>query len=100
MELEDRIKRFLGYDPKTGIITWIRGGKGRSLGKVAGSIKKTKSGYTYRRIKFEGVEYSAARIAWVIQTGKLPDFIIDHINNNALDVSWNNLRRGDTGYVL
>lgn len=84
------------YDPERGTIHWRVPGHGRRMGIECGCIKSNKH-YRYRAIKFQGVEYTAARIAWTIMTGKVPDFIINPKDGNSINIKWSNLQRGDKG---
>jgi hypothetical protein len=85
----------------SGALTWlerpVRPGKVRAdkcwntrcAGKVAGSVSETTG---YLRIRFDGREYKAHRLAWCLVTGKWPACEIDHINRDRADNRFGNLR--------
>jgi hypothetical protein len=78
---QDKLKSILTYDPDTGIFT--RDSIPIGLGvKVARCI----------RIQICGEKYAAHRLAWLYMTGAWPTDMIDHINGNARDNRWCNLR--------
>ena len=65
--------------PKTGIkTTWLPAGHVDSHG--------------YRKIGFNGYLYKASRLIWLLENGKWPENVIDHINGNKLDDRIENLR--------
>lgn len=90
----DLIRNELDYDPNTGVIKWKRYSRGRRKDLIAGNVR-TVNGYKYRRIHIGKYEITATRVAWFLYTGMLPNFIIDVIDGNALNLKWDNLRRGD-----
>ncbi|CAH7419396.1 putative HNH endonuclease [Vibrio chagasii] len=94
MDLVNRIKSQLSYCPETGQIKWKQSGTGRRNNLIAGN-KRTHNGYTWNRIAFEGKEYTAAQIAWVIMNGEIPAFIINHKDGDSTNDTWSNLQRGD-----
>lgn len=101
------VRELLDYDPETGVLTWRkRDGRhfstrrgwaiwnARYAGMEAGSIRTRRDGYKYRRIGLFNVDVMAHRIAWVCMTGEQPPHEIDHINKDATDCRWSNLRDG------
>ncbi|MBZ9873106.1 HNH endonuclease [Mesorhizobium sp. BR1-1-9] len=89
---DDEILDFIGYDPTTGLLSWVKspGPRRIRIGK-AGNVSR--DGYV--RIGFRFKQFSAHRIAWRIVTGKWPTQEIDHINNNRADNRIENLRLAD-----
>lgn len=88
-----RLLELVNYNPKTGIVTWlldIRGHKRR--GKRAGSEHKMKNSHFRRRLCLDGVEYQEHRVIWFYMTGAWPVAQIDHIDRNACNNKWSNLR--------
>jgi len=93
---------FLEYNPETGVFIWKwrdrkhftsdkewKRGNTRFANTVAGSDdEKTK----YRRIKVNGNDYMAHRLAWLLHYGAWPEDQIDHINNVRDDNRIENLR--------
>lgn len=98
MDLATKMRNQLTYNPETGVLNWKESGSGRRSNLVAGTIKRKKVGdNTHRSVTLDGVAYTAAQVAWTIQTGEFPTFIIDHKDGNPLNDRWDNLRRGDGG---
>jgi len=93
-----RLKELLDYNPLTGVFTWrLRPGERKNLntwldGRIAGTIHTGKTGYKRRCIRVDGRIYRESRLAWLYMTGKWPEHTVDHINHNALDNRWANLR--------
>jgi len=99
------VRELLFYDPETGIFTWRERGRGwfksdgahkswnsRDAGKIAGSVHVNSKGFQLIVIRLIGRLYSAHRLAWLYMTDEpLPDEI-DHINRDATDNRWYNLR--------
>lgn len=90
----------LAYNPKTGVLTWkVRPDypqkwNTRYAGKEAGSTFTTQSGKTYRKVKINGKDYYAHRIAWVLMGKKLkPGKDIDHRDGDGLNNRKKNLRK-------
>ena len=84
----ERVKELLDYNPLTGKFTWkiTRGPK--PAGSTAGQ-----RWVTYIRIKIDGKQYSAHRIAWLMITGEDPgDMIVDHIDCDKQNNRADNLR--------
>lgn len=66
----------------------------RSAGKRAGRISAGATGYVKRIASINNTTYYEHRIIWKIMTGDEPPFQIDHINRDATDNRWENLRDG------
>ncbi|MFS1427355.1 HNH endonuclease [Vibrio splendidus] len=94
MNQAEKIRSQLSYNQETGEIKWLQSGKGRRKNLIAGCVKRKKNN-VWRRIVVEGQEHTSGQVAWVLMTGKFPEFIIDHIDGDPLNDSWANLRRGD-----
>ena len=93
------LKRRLIYDPDTG--DFIRTEEaGYKPGSIAGSIHRTMKTYKcleiHLSINKKPYLFKAHRLAYFYMTGIWPDKI-DHINGDALDNSWKNLR--NTNYL-
>lgn len=81
------LKEALSYCPKTGIFRWKKPTSNRvKVGDVAGSLRD--DGYV--EIRFKGVLYSAAKLAWWFTTGDV--IMPDHKNRVRHDNSIENLR--------
>lgn len=87
VSVEEVVKQ-LSYDPSTGELRWKIGKCGVRPGVIAGSVSKS----GYRKIKLNGVEHCAHRLAWVFIHGRFPDGFIDHINLDKDDNRPGNLR--------
>lgn len=89
MLTQARLREVLAYDPATGAFTWnvMLSSRG-PVGSVAGSY--TRKGYW--RVRIDGREYMAHRLAWLYVTGSWPTKQIDHRNTNRADNRFDNLR--------
>lgn len=110
------IKECILYCPNTGDMRWKRrpeshfkSKRGHSIwtaryeGKPVGCLRTLKSGYTNLVFSLkmpDGKERTILchRAAWAIMTGDRPPKKVDHINRDATDNRWENLRDG-TGSV-
>ena len=88
-------REFMGYDPETGIVTWLKKPTKRSPvkpGQQVGSIK----GHRYRRVRVDwsGEQriFAVHRIAWFLHHKTWPEEQIDHINRDKTDNRIQNLR--------
>jgi hypothetical protein len=95
-----RLKEVYFYEPETGqflrlIATNSSAGKAK-VGEPAGS----KSGERYVRIGIDGRVYRAHRLAWFYMTGEWPENGIDHIDLDATNNRWSNLRAADQSQNL
>jgi hypothetical protein len=92
------LKRFLDYNPKTGVWIWIdrpsgRGQRPQLIGAQAGSVSPKKP----RSIMVVGKLYSSSILAWFYMTGGWPKKLIDHKNGDCQDDRWKNLRLATRG---
>lgn len=85
MITQNQLKKTLSYDKNTGIFIWKNIGEN----KIAGNVEKEKG---YVRIKINGKNYYAHRLAWLYIYGEMPVVQIDHINHNRIDNRIENLR--------
>lgn len=93
---QETLKKFLYYDPDTGVFTWkVSPNKRIPIGSVAGSY--CSNGY-HIQIKINKKTYLAHRLAWLYMYGHWPTNIIDHIDNNGRNNKLSNLR--DTTFVV
>lgn len=95
------VRKFLDYDPETGIFLWRwRSAKyfsTKAAGKIWNSrfpktVAGTPDGKGYFRVRIFGVYYKSHHLAWLYMTGEWPENHIDHKNLNKSDNRWNNLR--------
>lgn len=90
---QELLKKFLDYNPDTGIFTWkARYITNIKVGSIAGGVQGTLPDKGYRVITLLGTNYSAHRLAWLYVYGNFPDKQIDHINHNRDDNRIANLR--------
>lgn len=90
---QEELKYWLWYHPETGLFRWRYGSHNRMVKPwdVAGRLDN--KGYV--NITLRGTTYKAHRLAWLYMTGKFPESLIDHKNQNKADNSWGNLRQAD-----
>lgn len=84
----DRLRDLFFYDPDVGKFIGKRGVQGRIAGSVAGYVESR----GYVKIKIDGVEYRAHRLAWLYVYGEFPSMDLDHINWDKSDNRIENLR--------
>jgi hypothetical protein len=90
------LRSILDYDPDEGVFRWRHrswddiqsyGWNTRCAGKVAGCISWT----GYRVININGVQYTAAKLAWLHHFGEWPQYKLRCINCKRDDVRISNL---------
>jgi hypothetical protein len=91
------IKDYLSYDPDTGVFRWVAQPPGRGRNNYpVGSVAGCTASSGYRQIKFRGIAYHAAKLAWWWVTGEWTDKEIDHWSHNRADDRFDNLRIATT----
>ena len=87
---QTRIKELLDYNQDTGVFVWkVDRGNQTHAGDIAGNF--THEGY--KRIKVDGKEYKAHRLAWMYVYGTMTEEKqIDHVNHDRSDNRIKNLR--------
>lgn len=85
----ERLREVLGYDPETGDMFWLSGGKGIRLHRRAGYVDPSTG---YIKIMVDKKQQYAHRIAWSLTHGSKPNEQIDHINGCRTDNRLSNLR--------
>lgn len=88
----ERLREVLRANPATGEFRWIQHFHKRFIGKIAGGIQPTPSGKPRIIIWVDNKPYKAHRLMWLYVTGKWPSRRIDHIDTDATNNRWNNLR--------
>jgi hypothetical protein len=82
------VRWLFSYDEVTGTFIRLVGVGGQLPGSIPGTVDR----HGYRKIKINGKQYLAHRLAWLYVYGEWPDGIIDHKNRNTADNSIANLR--------
>ena len=83
------LKKYLDYDPETGIFKWKTANSHRI--KV-GDVARTPRSDGYIQIKLFNKPYLAHRLAWLYVNGEFPKDHMDHINGVKMDNRIVNLR--------
>jgi len=84
----ERLQGVLKYFPDTGVFIRLMSGGGRKAGSVAGTGDVS----GYRKIRVDGKNYWAHRLAWLYFHGAWPEDEIDFINGDFADNRIANLR--------
>jgi hypothetical protein len=86
----ERLRALLEYDPATGLFTWR---ETRNLRVRAGDLAgRTVTEEGHRAICIDYQTHTAGRLAWQWMTGKPPVQRVEHVNGDASDARWTNLR--------
>lgn len=102
------VRAMLNYNPLTGAFTWkprnpslfanARLGdmwNRRYALKIAGTLTKSSTGYAYVMLCIKGIKVPAHRVAWLMMTGESPGGEVDHVDRDATNNAWKNLRLSD-----
>lgn len=96
-----QLQQMLGYEPSTGIFTWLDRSdvrpqwNGRYAGKRAGYARQATGGGWYWSIRIFDWPFHAGPLAWLYMTGEWPTKLIDHRDGDGLNNRWGNLREAD-----
>ena len=85
---QDDVKRFVSYDPDTGVFTRLKSLNNQNVGQTTWRP----DGCGYARIRIQRHNIQSHRIAWMYIYGEWPQEEIDHVNGNTLDNRIANLR--------
>lgn len=90
---QDRLRELLDYNPDTGVFKWKNrpNRQPERIVNCAGSVNPK----GYRRIQIDGIPYYAHRLAFLWVVGFMPK-VVDHIDRNRQNNSFNNLRPATT----
>jgi len=89
MPTQDRLRELYSYNPESGLFVSKKSCGRWEAGRVSGT-KNKRTGYIL--ICVDGKQYLAHRLAFLWVTGEWPKFEVDHINCQAWDNRWANLR--------
>lgn len=85
----ERIRQLCTYDADTGVFRWRITRRQAKAGQIA---THKRGSLPYLFLDFDYGSYRAHRVAFKMMTGREPPAEIDHINGDAADNRWANLR--------
>ena len=97
----DYVRLLLSYDPLTGEFRWKERPRNVCVSnrawhtwntQRAGKLAGYRNSDGYIRIKLNGSNYSAQRLAWLYETGEWPTDEVDHRDRNRARNEWENFR--------
>ena len=90
-----QLKRHLHYNPHTGAFTRIQQPVSgpMCIGEISNSTFLERG-----KIKILKTDYRAGHLACLYMTGKLPEGTVEHVNGDAADFRWDNLRLAAPSY--
>lgn len=90
MNVIERLRHAIAYDPVNGELRWKQTVNGRwaKAGELCGGLDAK----GYRTLALDGRQYKAHRVAWAIHYGVWPEGLIDHIDHNRTNNAIGNLR--------
>ncbi len=94
---QERLQELFQYNAETGVVTRRISIGNRKAGTIVGSKNTSHCGYKYLSVKVDHKWLILHRLIWLMETGLLPN-CIDHINGDAMDNRWINLR--DVNYAI
>lgn len=89
MITQEYLKELFDYNGQD--LVWRVARGSAAVGAIAGCIDLA----GYRIIRIKGKGYKAHRLIWLYHYGELPDFYLDHIDQDKVNNSINNLRPVD-----
>jgi hypothetical protein len=95
-ELRELILEYFEYDPHSGVFTWVRDHGRIKAGSPAGCVSSHGDGRKTWRLRLNGKNYNAHRIAFLIMEGWLPE-MVDHRDLDPINNAWDNLRAATSG---
>lgn len=84
----DELLKMFDYDSETGCLFWKSSRGCIRMGDIAGSD----NGAGYQSVRIDGKAYRVHILIWLIETGTLPEFQIDHKDTNRSNNKFSNLR--------
>lgn len=95
MLTQDRLKKYVHYDPASGIFTWARNFTTGRYRRRKGWDATIEHGKKYRGVCLLGEKYYAHRLAFLYMEGAIPPDQVDHIDHDRSNNAWENLRHSD-----
>jgi hypothetical protein len=83
----ERAHERLKYCRESGHLTWRQHKRSTIIGKRAGAVCGR-----YMQICVDNYHYRVHRVIWLMETGKWPQCLIDHMDGDGLNNRWHNLR--------